>query len=366
MRCSRFIRFGMVTVLALFSVSFSFASELYEKTREIYNSFPCDENSTVELTNSHGDIFVNTWSKDSVAFKVEIEAYSEKNINLEQLLDLVEIDFKSYSSFIIAETKKSKSSSLVDRAALSWGKLSGNKEVRVNYQLYIPEHLEVSIENAFGDVYVDSYAGEFSLDLAHGDFRVKNLDQVKVIKARYGEVKIDKATGGRFDFSYVKGAELGELSDVFIKSTYSEIDVEQMDVLRLESRLDELYISDLGSISGKTNLSKLHIRNLRESADLESKYGNLRVDDIASTAGELKFNGSNTDYSLGLSADATGSFELQMTGNKEFTSDTKQLKIQDENRIDDKTIFYKGRINDSSSGLKIQLFAKNGDVSIGG
>jgi len=127
-----------------------------------------------------------------------------------------------------------------------------------------------------------------------------------------------------------------------------------------------MYISDLGSISGKTNLSKLHIRNLRETADLESKYGNLRVDDIASTAGELKFTGSHTDYALGLAADATGSFELQMTGNKEFSSDANLLKIQDENQIDDKTIHYKGKINDSDSGLKIQLFAKNGEVSIGG
>lgn len=356
----------LTALLVLFGIQVASATEAYESSREVRGAFHCNANSSVEITNSHGDVYINTWEKDSVVFLIKIEAYSEKDIDLDELLDMIEIDFKSYSSFIIAETERAKNSSIVDRAAFGLSKLSGNKEVRVNYEVYMPEHLELSIDNEFGDVFVNSHSGDFSIELAHGDFRAKELAQVKVVKVKYGDVNIDKATGGRYDLSYVKGAKLGEITDAFIKSTYSEIDIEQMDVLRLESRLDELYISDLGAISGKTNLSKVHIRNLRESADLESKYGNLRVDDIAGTAGELKFTGSNTDYTLGLAADATGSFEVQMTGNKVFTSDANFLKVQETNTLDDKTTFYKGKINNSSSGIKLQLFTKNGDVSIGG
>ena len=342
------------------------AAETYERTKTVYRSFGCNENSSVELTNQHGDIYINTWSEDSVAFSITIEAYSEKSEHLEDLLSMIEIEFNDYSSYIIAETQQAKNSTLLNKAAFGLSKLSGSREIRVNYQVYLPENIELSIENEFGDVYIGTHTGEFNLELSHGDLRAKKLENVKVIKAKYGEVKIDEAQGGRFDFSYVKGAQLGSLQNVFMKSTYSEIDIDEMNILRLESRLDEIYVSELGSINGKTSLSKVHIRTLRETADLESKFGNLRVDEISSSSGELNFKGTNTDYTLGFSAGVTGTFEIQMTGNKAFNSDKDYLNIQDTSQIDDKTTFYNGKINDSSSGIKLTLQSKNGEVNIGG
>jgi len=231
------------------------AAETYERTKTVYRSFGCNENSSVELTNQHGDIYINTWSEDSVAFSITIEAYSEKSEHLEDLLSMIEIEFNDYSSYIIAETQQAKNSTLLNKAAFGLSKLSGSREIRVNYQVYLPENIELSIENEFGDVYIGTHT---------------------------------------------------------------------------------------------------------------SKFGNLRVDEISSSSGELNFKGTNTDYTLGFSAGVTGTFEIQMTGNKAFNSDKDYLNIQDTSQIDDKTTFYNGKINDSSSGIKLTLQSKNGEVNIGG
>ena len=67
----------------------------YERSVEIYRSFKAQSNSSVEVVNKHGDIYVNTWQEDSVAFMVTIEAYAEKEDLLDNLIDMIEINLLS-------------------------------------------------------------------------------------------------------------------------------------------------------------------------------------------------------------------------------------------------------------------------------
>ncbi len=357
----KYILIGLLVLIGA-----SVKGEVHEMTKDMYVAFKVNENSKVEVENKYGDIFVETWDADSVAFEIEIVAYSEKEQHLENLIDMVEIDFNDYSSFIIARTKIGEGENILDKAAFNFSKkITGTREVRVNYRIFIPNNLTFSIENEFGDVFIDEYKGEFSLDLSHGDFRANLLSNVKSIKSKYGEVKIDEARGGRFDFRFVKEAELGILNDVFIKSSSSEIDIEEMDILRLESRLDEIYVENLGELSGKTHMTKLHIKHLNEKAELESTYGNVRVEDLMPTVTKVKMSGSNTDYELDFSDDTSGSFEIQVSSSKSFSSSKEKVIINEEIALDEKTNIYEGNINGSSGDLRVFLFTKNGNVAFG-
>ena len=358
-------KYQFLAVLVCFW-TFSVQADSFEMTSDMYRSFKINENSKVEIENKYGDVFLETWDRDSVGFSIEIIAYSEKEDYLEDLIGMVHIDFNDYSSFIIAKTEIGESKGFLDKAAFKISKdITGTKEIIVNYRVFIPSYLSLSIENDFGDIFIDEYAGEISIDLSHGDLRANLLSDVKSIKSRYGEVKIEEAHGGRFDFGFVKGAELGTLSDVFIKSTSSEIDIEEMDVLRIESRLDEIYIESLGELEGKTTMSKIHVKYLSDSADLESKYGNIKVEDLLPTASKVKMNGNNTDYNINFSEESTGSFEIQMSKNKSFNSSSDKVSVKDEIALDDKTNILEGRLNGNGGEIKILMTTKNGDISLG-
>ncbi|MFK7755383.1 MAG: hypothetical protein AB8B53_00470 [Flavobacteriales bacterium] len=363
---SKRILIALLCLTYSFTVEAEIDADAQEMTKDLSRSFAVNETSKIEVENKYGDIFIDTWNKDSVRFEIEIVAYSEKEEHLESLIDMVDIEFNDYSSFILVETKIGEDRNILDKAAFSFSKnISGTREVRVNYRIFIPPNVKLSIENNFGDVFIDEYNGEFSLDIAHGDFRANLLSDMKVVKSKYGEVKIDEATGGRFEFSFVKGAELGSLKDVFIKSSSSEIDIEYINELRVESRLDEIYIDNLDQVSGKTNMTKLHIKSLALGAELTSKYGNVRVDDLMPTAERVRMDGSNTDYSLGFTAETKGTFDLQMSTSKEFSTDQTRVNISDTYVVDDKTNQYTGTINSKSGSLRLLLTTKNGEISMG-
>lgn len=341
-------------------------AETQEMTKDMSRIFPTTENTKIEVENKYGDIFIDTWDKDSVLFEIEIVAYSEKEEHLESLIDMVDVEFNNYSSFILVETKIGEDRNIIDKAAFSFSKnISGTREVRVNYRIFMPPHIKLSIENSFGDVFIDEFIGEFSLEIAHGDFRANLLSNMKVVKSKYGEVKIDDATGGRFEFSFVKGAELGSLKDVFIRSSSSEIDIDYIDELRIESRLDQIFIENLDQVSGKTNMTKLHIRSLAMGAELNSKYGNVRIDDLMPTAERVRMDGVSTDYSLGFTEETKGTFDLQVSTSKEFSTDKTRVEVKEIYPVDDKTNQYTGNINDKSGPLRLLLTTKNGEVSMG-
>ncbi len=360
------LRSKLIAVLLVLTSTVGWSLEDYEMTRDMYEAFPLGEETTVEIENKYGDVYIETWEKDSVAFEIEIVAYAEKDEFLEELLDLVEIDFKSYSTFIIAKTEIGESQNLLDKAGFFISKkIAGTKEVRVNYRVFLPTETALSIENEFGDIYIDEYLGEIDIDLSHGELRANLLADIQSIKIRYGEVKIDEASGGRLNLGFVKGAELGLLSDVFIKSSSSEIDIEEIDVLKLESRLDEIYIESLGELAGKTTMTKVHVKYLMDGADLESKYGNVRIEELMPTATKVKMNGTNTDYAIDLSADASGTFEIQMSSSKNLSSSTELVKVKDQIALDDKTNRYEGKLTGGSGDVRIQMITKNGDVELG-
>jgi len=364
MQFNKFIFTALVSVFSALQCTANL--DLHEMTEDLFKTFPLSEKSKVEVENHYGDVVIEHWPIDSVAFEIEIIAYSEKEEHLEDLLGMVEVDFDNYGSFIIVETLIGEEKNIFNKAAFSFSKnIAGTREVRVNYIIKLPNTTTISVENEFGDVFIDDYKGSFSLELSHGDFRANSLQNIKSIKSRHGEVKIDYAKGGRLDLGFVSGAELGEVEDVFIKSSSSEIEIENMDVLKLESRLDEIYVENLGRISGKTTMTKVHIKHLKESAELESKYGNIRLENIAGSASRVKLNGANTDYEMNFNEDLSGTFEIQMTSKNDFQTAGDKVKLKDQIALDDKTNIYSGSLNDSTGTVRLILTTKNGDISLG-
>jgi hypothetical protein len=332
----------------------------YDREKYIRKSFALTQRMYVEVTNKYGNVEVETWAKDSVAFEISIKVKSEDYSDLDELLKMINVQITNTSGFVLAETTWAENVNFFKKQIYEIGKnLGASDRIEVNYKVKLPSTVPLEIKNEFGDVYLGDYKGAFELDLAHGDFRAHELSNVKDIKVKYGKVKIKRVSTARLDLSYVNSAEIDNAESLYIKSTSSEIEIEKVNVLQINSRHDEYVIDEANEISGSCSLTEIEVERLEKRIDVTSKFGAVIIRSVAAECQLINLEGSSTDYQLGFSAGFSSSFELEMSDNKEFTSSDKILIARKDSG--DKVIKYQGSIGKNPE-VKVRITSSGGYV----
>jgi hypothetical protein len=356
------------TIIILACVSCFFTATgndfLYEKTKTITHEFKVTPSTYVELSNKYGNMTIETWDADSVKIVVDVEVRADEDDDLDELLGMIDVNVTQSSGFVIAETEWSDNAKFLKKLGfdISQNLGSGNK-IQVDYTVYMPAELGLDIKNRFGDIFIAKYMGELEVEMAHGNFRAHKLQRVKSIEAKYGKLRISELSTGRFDLSYMDSAEIGQAEDLYIKSTSSEIEIDRVDVIQINSRNDEIVIEEVGQITGQSALSDVEIRLLMVSIDLNSKLGELRIREVGEEVELLNLNGNSTDYQIDFSPFFAGGFEVEVSENKEFSFYKPDIKVE-KNDSYDKKLFYAGSIGTSST-VKAKVYTKGGYVRFG-
>ncbi len=288
-------------------------SEDVELSKRYVRSFKVSPNVQVDLSNKYGDIIVNTWDKDSVSFNIKITAFGKNDESVDKLIERVSFDHTNSGKFLKFET-------IFDRQSGSfkefWNSLGDYSKVLINknnlnidYEIFIPKKSNMYLENKFGDIYINEYAGRSKILLSQGDIKISNQSGQLNLDLKFGNASIQSTSLAylNLQIAEVTIAKAGKLD---ISSSSSTVNIHEVDRLKIDSRNDKYYLRNVGSLSGEATFSNVNISNLKEEIMANANYSDLNIESFAKEGKIINLNTKSTDIKIWV--DSENAYDLDL------------------------------------------------------
>ncbi|WP_456459590.1 hypothetical protein [Reichenbachiella sp.] len=286
--------------------------------KNISQSFKVENTATVELTNKYGQVILNTWDKDSVQVNVKITAYGKNDEALTKSMERVDVDFTNFGDVLTIETLFDRNSSVFKEVINSLGDYSktliSKNKISVDYELSIPHKASVTLDNKYGDVYMESLSQESNISVAHGDFKADELAGTCKLNLSFCKARIKKLDKA---FLELKGAELDlrEGGDIVLTSSSSTFNVKTVQSLKVDSRNDKIHMAKATAVRGYSSFSNILIDSMLDRLDMELNYGDLLVHSINSNFNLVNLKSKTADVNI--SFDMGSYFSATLTGRED-------------------------------------------------
>lgn len=265
--------------------------------RDFKRSYSIPANGKVEVVSKYGEVIVQTWNLDSVRFEVVVRAEGKNSSAVAKSMDRVEIKFRKVGSVVSAVTEISSGNGFFGSVMSEIEGAMGSNKLKVDYQVWLPKNVMLSVENKYGDLYLTSMDGRVDLDISHGDIKANDLSKSLNLKHNYGKSSFGKLNGGIFT---LRGAEMriDEAQNLNVESGSSEIRVDKIQRIQLNSRNDKIHILEANEIICEGSFTNLTADLLNGSARLDFSYGDIYLGRIVKDFNSVDITGKSTDINL--------------------------------------------------------------------
>jgi len=246
-----------------------------------------------------------------VAVEVDIFMTESSASKLKKLKDDIKIDFTGTNTYIIAKTMiKSESGRIASELKSISSTISGsNKRMEINYMVYVPEYMDVVLSNKYGDIYMDDLKGQVDIDLSNGVLKANQLEGNSSIALRFANGMIKSLGSCTMELSY-SDLVLEEASQLDLNSKSSKLNVDSVNVLKINSRRDKLYFKHVEYFYGKGNFSQVWIYDFLRESDVYMKYGELTIEHVVPEFSKIYVESDYTDITLYFDRECSLAFDI--------------------------------------------------------
>jgi hypothetical protein len=164
-------------------------------TEDFSGDYDANENTTLKVTNSNGDITIMVWDGE----KVKLEGEKRVSENRKDELDTVEINVTEENDEIVITTIYHD---------------EDKKHVTVNMEIMVPEYVKVeSVKSSNGDIKIIDTLGDTFAESSNGDVTIKDVDGYVNAHSSNGDLDI-RGTTGISDMSTSNGDIYVEILDI--------------------------------------------------------------------------------------------------------------------------------------------------------
>jgi hypothetical protein len=344
----------------------SAVSQPYSENRKVSKSFKISANSTVEINNKYGKIQIVQGNIDSVRFEVNISVKSSESKKVHALAENIDIDFTETSFYISVKTiiGSAKKGILSDLKSLAESFVPTESNVRIDYTITLPNYINLKLTNKYGDVFLDNIKGTFQLNLSNGDFKANTLEGNSEIDLKFcHNADINTMNSGRFNMLYAE-LRVGKTKQLNITSKTSKIKIDEIDVLKIQSKSDKYVINSVNYIYGDAYFSDFTASRLSEEMSYSSKYGNINLENISKSFSFISINSKMTD--LNLFFEKGTSYQLDLTHKDNKINYPREIAKLQEKTIDEKNeiLLTYGTIGKSEAKAKVKIEGEQSAINL--
>ena len=196
-------KFKFSLLLAVMATNTWASDYTFRETKTYRKAFKVEDGVSVDVSNKYGQVIFTNWDKDSVLFEVEVSSEADKLDRVLENLDGVDVSFTGNKIYVEARTNWMDDQSFIRKSVNDIRRsLSGSVKMEINYHVYLPEDADVNVENRFGDVYLTDMKGVLTADISHGNLRAGNLNKIRRLKLRYGDLRLKTVNFATIDAGY--------------------------------------------------------------------------------------------------------------------------------------------------------------------
>ena len=175
--------------------------------------------------------------------------------------------------------------------------------------IYLPEYMDVVLNNKFGDIYMDDMSGQVDIELSNGVLKANRLEGNSAIKLSFANGMIKSLGSTTMKLSY-SDLVLEEVSQLDLDSKSSKLNVDSVNVLKINSRRDKLYFQHVEYFYGKGNFTQVWIYDFLRESDVYMKYGELTIEHVVPDFSKISIESEYTDITLFFDRESNLAFDI--------------------------------------------------------
>lgn len=249
------------------------------KEKTIKASYTVQVNDLLEVVNKYGNIELKNHQGSTVELEAHIKAWDGSDKKAQATLDRITIERAQNGNSISFKT-------VINHENSNHISLTSSKGFAINYILKIPEHMQVNIENGFGNVSLENALGGVDIDVKHG-----NLDA-----GRLGEGKVNV----KFGNTAIKGFE-GAAS---VKSKHGNLKIGNATRLEIDQAHGHLELGASEQLKGKIEHGNANIKSVATALDWKSEFGNFNLGRTSAQLTKIALNVKHGNANIGFDKSA--------------------------------------------------------------
>lgn len=278
------------------------------KEKNISKTYSVDNNATLKVDNSYGNVDIITWDQNTISFDITIKVTGSNEEKVMKRLDAIDVDFSASRSMVSAETKFGNRNR---NSWWNWG--SNNEKIEVNYVVKIPKSNNINISNDYGSINVDQLYGKAVLNCDYGKISTKEL------MADNNELNFDYSNGSYFE--YIKSGKINadysdytvaKVKDLVINADYTKSKIEVAENIEYSCDYGSLTAENINNLTGNGDYLTLRLGNVYKNVAIKADYGSIKIDKMASGSGNIDIETDYTGITIGLSQDYNFKFDINL------------------------------------------------------
>jgi hypothetical protein len=320
--------------------------------------------STLEINNKYGNIHFSTWDKDSVDLSINFFISEKNEARFKKIKDNVQFNVTGNSAYMLAETVfGSKYASFIKNIKEATNlQASDNSSTHIDYFIKVPAHINLKVNNRYGNIFIPDFTGNLNITLSNGDFQANKITGNNHLNLAFGDVFIESMHQTTLNLNFNKvNINSGQQLDIISKS--SEIKIDKCDLIKLQSKRDELLVSELSYLFGESYFSKLSVLNIKKEFNMVMQYGALKHLGVDVAFELLKINSKYANCVLEIKQPKSYSCTIMAPkGEVDIPAELKATASDWQEKIENEAVRfnYKGQ----SAKEKIQVLINNAHLKI--
>jgi hypothetical protein len=340
----------LLCLLLLPAVNFSLSAQ--EAKREFHESYDVKQGVTLSADIKYADVELVTWDKDAVDILAEVKVEASSQSRAEEKLSKVDVRISKSGSTISLENDMEE----------GWSK--DVKKVDIHITVQAPEYMNLTLEQTYGDVFIQELSGLVLMDLKYGNLKAGGLTRgnekpYNHLDLAYSNGTVDQGGWMEAELAYSE-LEIGNSSMLFVNSKYSKLLGESTGGIVTDGSYDKYYFDKVENFVAELKYSGVKFGSLTKKFEVESKYTNIKIEKVSKDFKEISVESSYGNIYLGVETGASYKIEAEARYGKISLDDAGgKLNRTKENNY----MKISGSVGDMPKG-SMSLVARYGNIEI--
>lgn len=263
---------------------------LHSKEKNIKKAYYVNPDATLSIDNSYGTISVTTWNEDKIELDISIKVSGDNENWVNQRIETIAVDIVALKGMISAKTILGNS---------SYKGQGKNNSFEINYTLKIPKNGSVKLNNKYGNISTSDLFAEADIKCKYGKITLGRLYGNSSIQMEYcSNSSIVFLKNGMVTAKY-SNLKIGETTKLDLISDYTDIEIEQSDAIKYNSKYGKIRIQNVKTLDASGNYLTIKIGEVFDYLKLNTKYSSLAVQSINAKANSVTVVAGYTGINIG-------------------------------------------------------------------
>ncbi|WP_452224699.1 hypothetical protein [Lacinutrix chionoecetis] len=345
--------------LAIFANTNNDKEGKHKKEKVIKKTFNVNDDATLKINNSYGNLDIVTWEGSTIDFVITITTTGNDEGKVKEKLEDITVDFSGAPDLVTATTRFSKSKS---KSWWKWGNNGDNVQMKINYIVKMPLSNNVDLSNDYGNINLGKLEGRAELNCDYGKITTKELlADNNIINFDYSNncyfefIKGGKITADYSSFTVSKTNTLEVIADY----TQSKIDIAEDIIYNCD--YGGITIEKANNIKGNGDYLTTLLGDIYKNINITADYGSIKIEKLHKSINNVAIESDYVGIKIGYDPALSFDFNIQL----EYGS----LKDGDDSfnfikkRVESSERYYTGYHNSQNSGNLVRINSEYGSVS---